>query len=243
VRSNTGSPILDVREVSKVYRRGALEVHALHDTSFAVEPGETLAIMGPSGSGKTTLLNILGGLDRPTRGEVIVAGERLSGLDADAATVFRRRHIGFIFQFFNLLPTITAVENVALPLLAERVAWRAAERRAAESLEAVGMDHRAGHRPGELSGGEQQRVAIARALIMRPGLLLADEPTGNLDSTTGDQILALLRHAVVADGLAIVMVTHSQSAARAADRILTVCDGRLSGSDGGPHGAERALVT
>jgi putative ABC transport system ATP-binding protein len=234
------APILDVRDVSRVYRRGALEVAALRDVSFTVEAGETIAIIGPSGSGPTPLLNVLGGLDRPTSGEVRIDGARLTDLDPDAATAFRRRHIGFVFQFFNLLPTITALDNVALPLLAERVPWRAAEARAAEALAAVGVEHRASHRPGELSGGEQQRVALARALVMRPRLLLADEPTGNLDSATGEEVLALLRRAVAADRLAIVMVTHSTAAAAAADRVLVIRDGRLREFDGARGSPGRA---
>jgi putative ABC transport system ATP-binding protein len=183
--------------------------------------------MGPSGSGKTTLLNLLAGLDRPTSGEVWVAGTRLSDLDAEAATVFRRRNIGFVFQFFNLLPTMTARDNVALPMLADRLPRREAQRRALAALELVGMVDRAAHRPSELSGGEMQRVAIARALVMRPKLLLADEPTGNLDTTTGDEILRLLRQAVDEYGLSIVMVTHSYLAAAAMDRVLFIQDGAI----------------
>jgi putative ABC transport system ATP-binding protein len=181
--------------------------------------------MGPSGSGKTTLLNLLSGLDRPTSGEVWVAGTRLSDLDAEAATVFRRRNIGFVFQFFNLLPTMTARDNVALPMLADRLPRREVDARALAALEKVGMVDRAAHRPSELSGGEMQRVAIARALVMRPKVLLADEPTGTLDTTTGDEILRLLRHAVDEYGLSIVMVTHSYLAAAAMDRVLFIQDG------------------
>src|SRR5437016_1635336 len=220
-------PILDVRSVSKVYRRGRVEVAALRDVSFRLTSGSTLAIMGPSGSGKTTLLNVLAGLDRPTGGEVLVDGQRLDRLDAEAATAFRRRHIGFVFQFFNLLPTMSARDNVALPLLAERLPRREVERRTAELLEAVGLSHRATHRPDEMSGGEQQRVAIARALVMRPRLLLADEPTGNLDTATGEEILALLTQAVANSGMSIVIVTHSLAAARAARQVLSIRDGTL----------------
>jgi putative ABC transport system ATP-binding protein len=181
--------------------------------------------MGPSGSGKTTLLNLLAGLDRPTAGEVWIDGTRLSEMDPEEATVFRRRNIGFVFQFFNLLPTMTARDNVALPLLADRMPRREADLRALASLERVGMVDRASHRPSELSGGEMQRVAIARALVMRPKLLLADEPTGNLDTHTGDEILRLLRQAVEEYGLSIVMVTHSYLAAAAMDRVLFIQDG------------------
>jgi putative ABC transport system ATP-binding protein len=221
------SYVLDARAVSKVYRRGRVEVPALREVSLRVAPRGSVAIMGPSGSGKTTLLNILSGLDRPSSGEVYVDGQRLSDLGSEPATVFRRRHIGFIFQFFNLLPTMSARDNVALPMLADRRPWRETEARTEEVLAAVGMAHRADHRPSELSGGEQQRVAIARALVMQPRLLLADEPTGNLDTATGDAILALLRRAIDSFGLSIVMVTHSPAAADTLDRTVTIRDGTL----------------
>ena len=220
--------MLDVRDVSKVYRRGAVDVPALRGVSFTIGRGQSMAVMGPSGSGKTTLLNIVAGLDRPSAGEVRVDGQRLSDLDAEAATAFRRRHIGFVFQFFNLLPTMTARENVALPLLAERLRRREVEERTIAMLDAVALGHRAEHRPSELSGGEQQRVAIARALVMRPRLLLADEPTGNLDSVAGEEILALLREATSTFALSIVMVTHSYIAAAAMDRVATMRDGTLT---------------
>ena len=200
---------------------------ALRGVSLSLAPRGTIALMGPSGSGKTTLLNLLAGLDRPTSGEVWVDGTRLSDLDAEAATVFRRRNIGFVFQFFNLLPTMTARDNVALPLLADRLPRREANLRALAALEKVGMVDRASHRPSELSGGEMQRVAIARALVIRPKLLLADEPTGNLDTTTGDEVLHLLRQAVDEYGLSIVMVTHSYLAAAAMDRVLFIQDGAI----------------
>jgi putative ABC transport system ATP-binding protein len=224
---NKGGPVLDVRGVSKVYRRDRIDVPALRGVTFEVAAGRSLAIMGPSGSGKTTILNVVAGLDRPTAGEVWVDGQRISDLDAEAATVFRRRHIGFVFQFFNLLPTMTARENVALPLLAERLPRREVEQRTSAMIDAVGLANRADHRPGELSGGEQQRVAIARALAMQPRLLLADEPTGNLDSVAGEEILGLLRDAVSTFRLSIVIVTHSYIAAAAMDRIVTMRDGML----------------
>ncbi len=222
------SAVLEVRGVSRWYRRGASEVHALRDVSFTVTSAGSVAIMGPSGSGKTTLLNVIAGLDTPTVGEVFVAGQRLRDLDPDAATAFRRRHIGFVFQFFNLLPTMSARDNVALSLMAERLPRREVEARTTEMLAAVGLEQRADHRPSELSGGEQQRVAIARALAMRPQLLLADEPTGNLDSAAGDEILGLLRRATESFGLSIVMVTHSYTAAAAMDRVLVIRDGVIA---------------
>ncbi len=222
------SPVLEVRGVSRSYRRGTSEVQALRDVTFTVASGGSVAIMGPSGSGKTTLLNVIAGLDVPTVGEVFVAGQRLRDLAADAATVFRRRHIGFVFQFFNLLPTMSARDNVALPLMADHLPRRQVEQRTTEMLEAVGLLPRAEHRPSELSGGEQQRVSIARALAMRPQLLLADEPTGNLDSAAGDEILGLLRQATESFGLSIVMVTHSYTAAAAMDRVLVIRDGVIA---------------
>src|SRR4030095_2932808 len=162
--------IVEVREVTKIFRTGSTEVGALRDVTCSVDGGQMLALMGPSGSGKTTLLNIMAGLDRPTSGDVCIDGKRVSDLDADEATVFRRRTVGFVFQFFNLLPTMSARDNVALPLLADRMPRREADLRALASLERVGMVDRASHRPSELSGGEMQRVAIARALVMRPKL-------------------------------------------------------------------------
>jgi putative ABC transport system ATP-binding protein len=222
-------PVLAARSVSKVYRRGGGSVHAVRDVTFSVASGSFVAIMGPSGSGKTSLLNILAGLDHPTTGEVRIDGQRLDELGAEDATVFRRRHIGFVFQFFNLLPTMSARDNVALPMLADRRPRREVEQRTAEMLDAVGLRTRADHRPNELSGGEQQRVAVARALVMRPRLVLADEPTGNLDTATGADILALLRQTVTTLGLAIVMVTHSAQAAAAVDRVLVIRDGALAG--------------
>jgi putative ABC transport system ATP-binding protein len=224
---NHEDTVVTAAAVSKTYRRGTWEVSALHDISFSVPRGSVVAIVGPSGSGKSTLLNILAGLDRPTTGAVEVAGTRLSALDLEAATTFRRRHIGFVFQFFNLLPTMSAWQNVALPLLADRRPRDEVARRVAEALEGVGMVRRGSHRPSELSGGEQQRIAVARALIMRPPLVLADEPTGNLDSATGADVLRLLRRMVQEHGLSIVMVTHSDAAAAAADRVLVIQDGRL----------------
>ena len=202
-----GGVALDVRGVSKVYRRGRLEVVALREVSFRLEAGSALAIMGPSGAGKTTLLNILAGLDTPTRGEVWIAGERLDALDAEAATIFRRRHIGFVFQFFNLLPTLTAAENVGLPLLAERLSRREVTARAHAALAQVGLADRADHRPDELSGGEQQRVAMARAFVNRPMILLADEPTGNIDPATSIGIMKVLDR-INRTGTTVVMATH-----------------------------------
>ena len=214
-------------DVTRRYGRDDSAVDALAGVSIDVPVGQFTAVMGPSGSGKSTLMHILAGLDQPTEGTVTIAGLEISSMSDGELTRLRRRHIGFVFQFFNLLPTMTARDNVALPLLAERLGRHDVEARTMRALEAVGLAHRAAHRPAELSGGEMQRVAIARALVMQPHLLLADEPTGNLDTTTGDEILALLRQAVEEFSLAIVMVTHSHLAAAVADRILFLRDGAV----------------
>jgi putative ABC transport system ATP-binding protein len=226
--STTGdaSPALEARGVVKVFGEGAGAVRALRGLDARVDDGEFLAIMGPSGSGKSTLLHILGGLDRPTEGTVALHGERYDDLDDRALTRLRGEVFGFVFQFFNLLPTLTAAENVLLPALVagERPADYAG--RVDELLRLVGLADRAGHRPSEMSGGEQQRVAIARALLRRPQVLLADEPTGNLDSAGGANVLGLLRR-LVDEGQTAVMVTHDPSAAALADRVVFVRDGEL----------------
>jgi ABC-type lipoprotein export system ATPase subunit len=202
-------------------------VWALRDVGLEVAEGEFCALMGPSGCGKSTLLNLVAGLDRPTSGEVFLAGRPTHHLSDREWTGLRRSLIGLIFQAFHLLPTLTAEDNVALPLLLQGENGRLVRQRAAESLARVGMERRARHRPGELSGGEQQRVAIARALIHRPRLLLADEPTGNLDSRSGADVIALLRELSKDMKQTVLLVTHSQEAARAADRVLMMRDGQL----------------
>jgi len=220
-----------VENVVKVYRQGAREVRALDGVSMRVARGEFVAVMGPSGSGKSTLLHLLGGLDAPSAGEVWLDDRALSAMTDDELTVFRRRHVGFVFQFFNLLPTMTAEENVAYPLLLDGRPKREVMPRVARALARVGLTDRRTHRPDELSGGEAQRVAVARALVLEPLLLLADEPTGNLDSKTGDGVLGLVRDACRGGGTTVVMVTHDAHAAAAAGRIVTLVDGRLA-SDG-----------
>lgn len=202
-------------------------VAVLHEVSLSVQAGEFIALMGPSGCGKSTLLNLLGAIDRPDSGEVMLNGQPTSRLGDDALTRLRRVEVGYVFQFFNLLPTLTAVENVELPLLLQGERPKAARQKALAALEAVGLAERAGHVPSELSGGQMQRVAIARALIHQPSVLLADEPTGNLDSQSGAQILALLTE-VARRGQTIVMATHSPEAAAAADRIVRLRDGRVT---------------
>jgi putative ABC transport system ATP-binding protein len=230
----TGSiPALEVHELCKVFGEGAVEVKALQGVDLQVADGEFLAIMGPSGSGKSTLLHIMGALDRPSAGSVSVHGRRYDDLDDRALTRLRGEVFGFVFQFFNLLPTLTAAENVLLPaLVAGEPPGRYAQR-TDELMALVNLSDRAGHLPAEMSGGEQQRVAIARALLRRPEVLLADEPTGNLDSAAGANVLSLLRK-LVDEGQTAVMVTHDGAAAALADRVVFLRDGRIvSEIDGG----------
>jgi len=216
---------LQAMGLRKAYQMGEVTVNALQGVDFAVEKGEFVAIMGPSGSGKSTLLHLLGGLDAPNDGEVMLGGRRLAHLSDDDVTIVRRRQIGFIFQFFNLLPTLSAAENVALPLLIDGRSLDEYRLRIDELLTLVGLAGRQDHKPDQLSGGEQQRVAIARALVTDPVIVLADEPTGNLDSESGDEILRLLRRACDEKGQTIVMVTHDPKAAEYADRIVRLKDG------------------
>jgi putative ABC transport system ATP-binding protein len=231
VASNT---VVQALDVSKTYARGAQEVNAVRGVSLSVEAGEMVAVVGRSGSGKSTLLNLLGALDRPSAGEVVIAGLSLSLLDENARTQLRRDRIGFVFQFFNLLPLLDARENVALPMLLAGVPRAEAVQRADELLARVRLSGRARHRPDQMSGGEMQRVALARALGPRPVLLLADEPTGNLDSAAGSEVLALLKAAAREQRCAVVMVTHDPRAAAVADRVLEFGDGKLIGEERRP---------
>jgi len=216
--------MVSVRDVVKSYRQGEAEVRALAGVSLELATRDYVSIVGPSGSGKSTLLHLMGGLDEPTAGEIVIDGTAISGMTDDEITIFRRRHIGVVFQFFNLLPTYSAEENVALPLLLDRRRPRDVRDRVLAALERVGLSHRRHHRPDELSGGEMQRVAIARALVIDPVLILADEPTGNLDTRTGEQVLDLIRDANTG-GCTVVLVTHDPRAAARADRIVTLKDG------------------
>ena len=239
VSPESPSPALDARELVKVHGEGAAAVQALRGVDVRVADGEFLAIMGPSGSGKSTLLHILGALDRPTGGSVEIRGRRYDDLDDRALTRLRGEVFGFIFQFFNLLPTLTAAENVLLPALVAGESPREYADRTEELLSMVGLTDRAAHLPSELSGGEQQRVAIARALLRRPDVLLADEPTGNLDSAAGAMVLRLLRR-LVDGGQTVVMVTHDAGAAALADRVVFLRDGAIVDEVAGGDGARVA---
>jgi putative ABC transport system ATP-binding protein len=214
-------------DVRKVYRHGENEITALAGVSLDIAKGEFAVIMGPSGSGKSTLLHLIGGLDRPTDGKLLVDQRLIGQMADDQVTLFRRTKIGFVFQFFNLLPTLTALENVALPLVLDGRSKQEADERAKTLVHEVALGERKDHLPEEMSGGEIQRIAIARALAFNPPILLADEPTGNLDSRTGESILSLLRQVNRENGCTIVMVTHSEEAARYGSRTIFLRDGRV----------------
>lgn len=221
--------MIRLQQVAKVYSQGKVEVRALDGVSLTIGPGEFVALVGPSGCGKTTLLNLMAGIDRPTSGEVWLDEERLDRLSDDSLARLRRSKVGIVYQFFNLLPTLTARENVALPLLLNGLQHRDIEGRVERGLQRVGLMHRAEHWPHELSGGEQQRVAIARAIVAEPRVLLADEPTGNLDSVAGEAVLNLLARLHREQGQTIVLATHSQEAMKRAGRIVYLRDGRIEG--------------
>lgn len=224
--SNTA--IVNVRGVTRTFRRGAEEIQVLSDLDLTVEPGEFLALMGPSGSGKSTLLNLIGGLDRATRGSVEIGGHRLEQLSDRQLAAWRARYIGFVFQFYNLLPVLTAERNVELPLLLTPLSKAERRKQAQTALEMVGLSHRLRHYPRTLSGGEQQRVGIARAIATDPFILLCDEPTGDLDRKSGDEILSLLQSLSKDHGKTIVMVTHDPHASARASRTVHLDKGQLS---------------
>lgn len=226
--TTAGPPLVEVAGVEKVFRRGSEVIHVLQGLDLTVASGEFLALMGPSGSGKSTLLNLLGGLDRASAGSVSVAGERIDRLSDRQLAAWRARHIGFVFQFYNLLPVLTAARNIELPLLLTPLD-RARRRRSVDvALAVVGLSYRRSHFPRQLSGGEQQRVGIARAIVTDPTLLLCDEPTGDLDRKSGDEILDLLQQLNRAHGKTIIMVTHDPHASERATRIVHLDKGRLS---------------
>ena len=224
--------MIRVIDVHKSYSRGKSEIHALAGVSLDIPKGKFAVIMGPSGSGKSTLLHLLGGLDRPTRGEILLDGRIISQMPDDELTLVRRRKIGFVFQFFNLLSTLTALENILLPLILDGQPAGSGRERARALLERVGLGARGDHLPEELSGGEIQRVAIARALVFDPPILLADEPTGNLDSRTGEEILELIRRVNREEGCTVVMVTHDREAASSGDEFFYLKDGVLEEKKG-----------
>ena len=239
--------IISTSNLTKTYGSGDTAVTALKGINVRLAEGEFVAVMGPSGCGKSTLLHLIGGLDRPTSGDVTLAGQSIAALDDDALTAVRRRQIGFIFQFYNLLPVLNATENAALPLILDGMKPAEARSRATEWLKRMGLADRLTHRPNQLSGGQQQRVAIARALVTEPALILADEPTGNLDSAAGNEIAALLKQITSEWGRTVLMVTHDPRIAAYADRIIFLKDGtvvddtRIAAGDA-VNGAQKAPV-
>lgn len=224
---NSATPVLECRDVVRRFSEGSSELEVLRGVNLAVSPAERVAIIGSSGSGKTTLLQIMGGLDEPNEGEVLVNGERMQGIDESTKGELRNRYIGFVYQFHHLLPEFTAEENVAMPLMIRRDARAAALQQARELLGRVGLGERLTHKPGELSGGERQRAAVARALITRPQLVLADEPTGNLDSGNGEHVLQLMLELNEELETSLVIVTHDHTIAKRMDRVLVLEDGVL----------------
>ena len=226
---NSAAPVIvSLKNIVKRYTRGKQSVEVLHALNLEIPEGQFLALMGPSGSGKTTLLNLIGGLDRPTEGEVNVAGQRIDRLSGGALAKWRARHIGFVFQFYNLMPMLSAERNIELPLLLTRLSRAERRKNVYAALEIVGLADRATHKPSELSGGQQQRVAIARALVADPTLLVCDEPTGDLDRATADEILGLLRTLNREQHKTVIVVTHDQKAADFASRQLHVDKGSLT---------------
>lgn len=236
-------PLIRLEHVSRRYVRGVDEVHALEDCSLEVSQGRFAAFMGPSGSGKSTLLNLVSGIDRPSDGRVFVSGQLLNELDEDELAAWRARHVGLIFQFFNLIPSLTVEMNVALPLLLDGKRLPTLRPRIHEILDILGIGHRRGHAPHQLSGGEMQRVAIARALIVQPRLILADEPTGNLDTKTAHEVFHLLRAQVDQRGVTMVVLTHDPDASTYADRVIEMRDGRILQDSGPIRSTGRGLLS
>jgi len=222
-----GAPVITVRDLYKIYRIGETRVHALNGVAFTMYRGEFCSIVGASGSGKSTLLNMLAGLEKPTKGEIIIAGEHMERKSEKELVRFRQAHIGFIFQSFNLMATMNAVENVALPLTFQGMEKRKRTKRAEAMLDMVGLSNYKKHKPTQMSGGQQQRVGVARALVVQPEIVFADEPTGKLDSTTSREVMELMQSVVRKKGQTLVMVTHDNELARFADRIFHIKDGKI----------------
>ena len=220
-------PVIRVKDLYKVYKVGDTKVRALNGVSFDIYRGEFCAIVGASGSGKSTLLNMLAGLEKPTKGEIVIAGEHMETKSENALVAFRRNHIGFIFQSFNLLPTMTAVENIALPLTFQGMDKEKRTKLAKQAIKMVGLQKYSRHKPTQMSGGQQQRIGVARALVVNPEIIFADEPTGNLDSKTSEEIMGLMRRVVVENNQTLIMVTHDNHLAEYADRIFHIKDGKI----------------
>jgi putative ABC transport system ATP-binding protein len=237
--------VINVQDLTKVYQMGEMEVHALRGVSLDIMPGEMTAIMGPSGSGKSTLMNSLGCLDQPTSGQFYLDGKLITELDDVGLTRIRRHKIGFVFQTYNLLPRTSALANVELPLIYSGVGRRERRQRANEALEMVGLGNRVHHQPNELSGGQQQRVAIARSLVTKPSLILADEPTGNLDTQAGDEVMGIFQSLNRDEGITIILVTHDQDIAEHAGRIIRMRDGRIERDEAvtSPREVKHELIT
>lgn len=229
--TDTGTPVIGLEGITKVYQMGEVEVHALRGVSLEVHAGEILTIMGPSGSGKSTMMNIIGCLDQPTAGTYCLEGEDVSHLHDDQLADIRNRRIGFVFQTFNLLARTRALQNVMLPLIYAGTTRNDRQAKATKALESVGLGHRLNHLPTELSGGQQQRVAIARALVNSPSIILADEPTGNLDSTSGEEVMAVLQGLNRERGMTVILVTHDPVIARHTKRIIHLHDGAITGNE------------
>ena len=233
---NTGMPVIEVKGLYKIYRVGSTKVRALNGVDFAISKGEFCSIVGASGSGKSTLLNMLAGLEKPTKGQIVIAGEHMEGKTENQLVKFRREHVGFIFQSFNLLGTLNAVENVALHLTFQGMDKKKRLKKADNALKLVGLSKHRKHKPTQMSGGQQQRVGVARALVVSPEIIFADEPTGNLDSATSREVMELMRRVVREQNQTLVMVTHDDRLAKFADRIFRIQDGKIISIEKGTGG-------
>ena len=229
------TPLIEVKDVRKIYHVGEMDVNALNGVSFTVAPGEICCIIGRSGSGKSTLLNVMAGLEKVTDGQIVIGGEHLERMNQADMIVFRQKHVGFVFQSFNLMPYYTAEENVAFPLCFRGVSGKERSRRAREALETVGLSSHLKHKPAQMSGGQQQRVGIARALVTDPELVFADEPTGNLDSNTSDAVMKMITSTLRREGKTLIMVTHDPNMAAFADTVIRLLDGKITELSRNPH--------